>query len=164
MARYQEIRNIENYDKIARKLDSAERLMESDPDMAITAMRTASELMLKQLCVKYTGSEGEDNSERINTLETQGVIDSSICRSLHRIRLTANDSLHEGYEVADYDAGTWYDVVLTLASTFVNEVDPDGTVNRDASRRVEFKFRLKDSEMIQEMNRILTQMEAQNSL
>ncbi len=40
----------------------------------------------------------------------------------------------------------------------------DGTVNREASRRVEFKFRLKDSEMIQEMNRILTQMEAQNSL
>ena len=40
----------------------------------------------------------------------------------------------------------------------------DGTVNREATRRVEFKFRLKDSEMIQEMNRILTQMEAQNSL
>jgi chemotaxis protein MotB len=40
----------------------------------------------------------------------------------------------------------------------------DGTVNREASRRVEFKFRLKDSEMIQEMNRILTQMEAQKSL
>ncbi len=39
----------------------------------------------------------------------------------------------------------------------------DGTVNRDASRRVEFKFRLKDSEMIQEMNRILTQMEAENN-
>ncbi len=29
------------------------------------------------------------------------------------------------------------------------------TVNKDASRRVEFKFRLKDAEMIQEMNRIL---------
>ena len=44
-------------------------------------------------------------------------------------------------------------------------VNSDGTtVNRDASRRVEFKFRLKDSEMIQEMNRILTQMEGQNSL
>ena len=44
-------------------------------------------------------------------------------------------------------------------------VNDDGTkVNREASRRVEFKFRLKDSEMIQEMNRILTQMEAQNSL
>ena len=35
----------------------------------------------------------------------------------------------------------------------------DGTVNMDASRRVEFKFRLKDAEMIQEMNRILSDME-----
>ena len=35
----------------------------------------------------------------------------------------------------------------------------DGTVDMDASRRVEFKFRLKDSEMIEEMNRILSQME-----
>ena len=37
--------------------------------------------------------------------------------------------------------------------------NPDGTVNKDASRRVEFKFRLKDSEMIQQMNQILSQME-----
>lgn len=35
----------------------------------------------------------------------------------------------------------------------------DGSVNMDASRRVEFKFRLKDSEMIDEMNRILSEME-----
>ncbi|MBE5787128.1 MAG: hypothetical protein E7324_06260 [Clostridiales bacterium] len=35
----------------------------------------------------------------------------------------------------------------------------DGTVNMAASRRVEFKFRLKDSEMIEEMNRILSQMD-----
>ena len=39
----------------------------------------------------------------------------------------------------------------------------DGTVDMDASRRVEFKFRLKDSEMVDEMNRILTQMEAQDT-
>ena len=32
----------------------------------------------------------------------------------------------------------------------------DGSVNMDASRRVEFKFRLKDAEMINEMNRILS--------
>lgn len=31
----------------------------------------------------------------------------------------------------------------------------DGTVNMDASRRVEFKFSLKDAEMIDEMNRLL---------
>ncbi len=36
---------------------------------------------------------------------------------------------------------------------------PDGTEDKEASRRVEFKFRLKDAEMIQEMNRVLTQME-----
>lgn len=39
----------------------------------------------------------------------------------------------------------------------------DGTVDMDASRRVEFKFRLKDAEMVDEMNRILTQMEAQDT-
>lgn len=39
----------------------------------------------------------------------------------------------------------------------------DGSVDMDASRRVEFKFRLKDAEMIDEMNRILTQMEAQET-
>ena len=40
-------------------------------------------------------------------------------------------------------------------------VDPvyneDGTVNMEASRRVEFKFRLKDAEMIAEMSSILEQ-------
>lgn len=34
---------------------------------------------------------------------------------------------------------------------------PDGNVNMDASRRVEFKFRLKDAEMIEEINKILSQ-------
>ena len=32
----------------------------------------------------------------------------------------------------------------------------DGSVNMDASRRVEFKFRMKDSEMIDEIRRILS--------
>lgn len=35
--------------------------------------------------------------------------------------------------------------------------NPDGTENPDASRRVEFKFSLKDAEMIAEMNRILSE-------
>lgn len=35
-------------------------------------------------------------------------------------------------------------------------LNPDGTENMDASRRVEIKFRLKDSEMIQKMNDILS--------
>ena len=130
MASYREIDNIEKYDDIARKLNTAERLLESAPDMAIAAMRTAMELMLKQLCVKYTGDEGEDNSKRIRDLQDRGVIDVRISNSLQIIRLTANDSLHGGYEVADYDAKLWYEDVLRLAATFVDEIDPAGSVNR----------------------------------
>ena len=37
MARYEEIENIQKYPNIARKLDTAERLIDSDPDMAVTA-------------------------------------------------------------------------------------------------------------------------------
>ena len=32
---------------------------------------------------------------------------------------------------------------------------PDGNVDKDASRRVEVKFRLKDDEMINELNQIM---------
>lgn len=38
--------------------------------------------------------------------------------------------------------------------------NPDGTENMDASRRVELKFRLKDTEMIQRMNEILSESAA----
>ena len=41
-------------------------------------------------------------------------------------------------------------------SSSVLVYNADGTENKGASRRVEFKFSLRDSEMIQEMNRILT--------
>lgn len=37
----------------------------------------------------------------------------------------------------------------------------DGTVNEDKSRRVEIKFRLKDQEMIQELDRILNKQESE---
>ena len=37
----------------------------------------------------------------------------------------------------------------------------DGTVNAERSRRVEFKFSLRDAEMIAEMNRILQKMETE---
>ena len=130
MARYEEIENIQKYPNIARKLDTAERLIDSDPDMAVTAMRTATELMLKQLCLKYTGEEGEDNSARINALHKKSVIGDKLKNGLHKIRLTANDSLHEGYEVEDYDAEMKYRDVLDLARIFVDEVDPSSATNR----------------------------------
>ena len=45
-----------------------------------------------------------------------------------------------------------------MTATGRSESDPvfvNGIEDKDASRRVEFKFSLKDSEMIDEMNRIL---------
>ena len=35
-------------------------------------------------------------------------------------------------------------------------LDADGNVDKDASRRVEIKFRLKDDEMIDELNQIMS--------
>ena len=35
-------------------------------------------------------------------------------------------------------------------------LDEDGNVDMDASRRVEVKFRLKDEEMIEELNKIMS--------
>ena len=36
-------------------------------------------------------------------------------------------------------------------------LDADGNVDKDASRRVEVKFRLKDDEMIEELNKVMTE-------
>lgn len=48
-------------------------------------------------------------------------------------------------------------ILTAKGRSFSNLIrNPDGTENMDASRRVEIKFRLKDTEMIQKMNEILT--------
>lgn len=47
-------------------------------------------------------------------------------------------------------------ILTPVGKGFTNPVyNADGTVNQDASRRVEFKFSLKDAEMITELNKIL---------
>lgn len=47
-------------------------------------------------------------------------------------------------------------ILVAQGKSFSRPVtNPDGTVNMDASRRVEFKFSLRDAEMIEEMNKIL---------
>ena len=48
-------------------------------------------------------------------------------------------------------------ILTAKGRSFSNTIrNADGTENMDASRRVEIKFRLKDSEMIQKMNEIMT--------
>ena len=47
-------------------------------------------------------------------------------------------------------------ILVAQGKSFSNPIHhADGSVNMDASRRVEFKFSLRDAEMIEEMNRIL---------
>ncbi len=52
------------------------------------------------------------------------------------------------------------DIMTAKGRSYSNRVfNADGTENMERSRRVEIKFRLKDSEMIVEMNKILSSME-----
>ena len=59
--------------------------------------------------------------------------------------------------------GTDLTVVNTARVSFDRESDPvydeNGVEDQERSRRVEIKFRLKDAEMIQRMNSILSSME-----
>lgn len=49
-------------------------------------------------------------------------------------------------------------IVTANGKSFSNPIyNPDGSVNLDASRRVEFKFRLKDEDMVNEMIKILAE-------
>ena len=49
------------------------------------------------------------------------------------------------------------DILTATGRSYADPVyNADGTVNMDASRRVEFKFSLRDAEMIEEMNRLLS--------
>lgn len=52
-------------------------------------------------------------------------------------------------------------IMTANGRSFSNPIyDEDGSVDMDASRRVEFKFRLKDEEMVEEMVRILNEKQA----
>ena len=49
------------------------------------------------------------------------------------------------------------DILTAKGRSYSNPIyHADGTVNMDASRRVEFKFRMKDSEMIDEIRQLLS--------
>ncbi|NSG50040.1 OmpA family protein [Blautia massiliensis (ex Durand et al. 2017)] len=54
-------------------------------------------------------------------------------------------------------------IMTANGRSFSNPVyNPDGTIDMDASRRVEFKFRLKDEEMVEEMAQILNKNDQAN--
>ena len=76
--------------------------------------------------------------------------------SQNRALAVAKYALELGSLTADQRA-LLQDILTAKGRSFSNPIyNPDGSENRDASRRVEIKFRLKDTEMIQRMNEILS--------
>lgn len=64
----------------------------------------------------------------------------------------------EDVDLRDYDVDRLRSALTANGRSWSNPVyNDDSTVNMSASRRVEFKFRLKDDEMIQQMQEILGQ-------
>lgn len=59
-------------------------------------------------------------------------------------------------DLSEFDQDMIYSILTANGRSYSNPVlDTQGNVNMDASRRVEFKFRLKEDEMIQQMKDIL---------
>ena len=55
---------------------------------------------------------------------------------------------------------TLRDIVTANGRSYSNPIyNEDGTINEEASRRVEIKFRLKEEEMVDEMMEILNKQE-----
>lgn len=83
---------------------------------------------------------------------------------INNLELSQNRALNVAKYVLNMDSLSHDQQLLLqriLTATGRSESDPvyypNGSVNKDASRRVEFKFSLKDAEMIEEMNRLLQQ-------
>ena len=63
----------------------------------------------------------------------------------------------QGEFLSNQEALDLQDYLTVNGHSMSNPVlDSDGNVDKDASRRVEVKFRLKDDEMIDELNKIMT--------
>ena len=66
---------------------------------------------------------------------------------------------YQGYRFVEKiiaDAPDINEIDATPSGYMSTVLDADGNVDKDASRRVEVKFRLKDDEMIDELNQIMT--------
>lgn len=81
---------------------------------------------------------------------------------MNNLRLSQERALSVATYCLEMPSLTWEQQQLLrsiLTATGRSYADPvyyaDGSVNLDASRRVEFKFSLRDAEMIEEMNRLL---------
>lgn len=89
--------------------------------------------------------------------DTEGGYIYNLDLSQKRALSVASFCLEEGNGVVAEDSLEELRKIVTAnGRSYSNPImNEDGTVNKDASRRVEFKFRLKDEDMIEEMKNIL---------
>lgn len=91
--------------------------------------------------------------------DTQGEYLMNLELSQQRALAVANVCLSDDGEILDPETTEYLRGVVTAnGRSFSNPIyAEDGSVDMDASRRVEFKFRLKDEEMVEQMMAILEQ-------
>ena len=113
-------------------------------------------------CEVLLGEEYRDNVSEIiidGYTDTNGTYDYNLELSQKRSLAVAQYLLSIDEQFLDSDQIQMLQEKLTvnghsMSNPILNE---DGTVNMDASRRVEVKFRLKDEDMISEMSKIVTE-------
>lgn len=94
--------------------------------------------------------------------DTDGDYSYNLALSQQRSLAVAQYLLDIQYEFLDNSQIKSLENYLTVnGHSMANPIlDAEGNVDKDASRRVEVKFRLKDDEMIDELNKIMTEAEA----
>ena len=91
--------------------------------------------------------------------DTEGTYTYNLELSQERALAVAAFCISEESEILDpASLEALRDILTANGRSYSDPVyNPDGTINMDASRRVEFKFRLNDEEMVQEMIDILNE-------
>ncbi len=92
--------------------------------------------------------------------DTSGTYMNNLALSQERARAVAEYILSDGYTgISAATKEKLRSIIAANGRSYSNPIyNADGSVNMDASRRVEFKFRLKDEEMIEAMRTLLEQL------
>ena len=92
--------------------------------------------------------------------DTSGTYMNNLALSQERARAVAEYILSDGYTgISTATKEKLRSIIAANGRSYSNPIyNADGSVNMDASRRVEFKFRLKDEEMIEAMRTLLEQL------
>ncbi len=110
---------------------------------------------------------GEPNRQYISEVlveghtDTTGTYMSNLALSQQRALAVANYILSDDYTaITQEERAKLREIITANGRSFSDTIkNDDGSVNMDASRRVEFKFRMKDEDMIRQMSEMLNQMD-----